>query len=307
MNTSWVNRWRHHGLQIGQSAIIAPRWRTVLALVLVSALAACSSLRLSYNQGPTAAYWWADRYVDFNDAQTPVVRQDLKDFWAWHRRSALPSYANQLTGWQTLLGGPVTADQICREFDGVVAQLRTMGEQGAAPVARWALTLQPQQIERLQTRLDKRNQDFREDHLQGNATQKWNKRLKDNRKRWADWYGDLSPEQNAMVEQQLQALPWNPSLTLEERLWRQSDLMATVRQIQSQPSQATPTMVAHLQRYLGASTPEREAQRQQTVRARCTQFASMHNSMSADQRKLAQAKLQAYIDDVRALQARAQP
>lgn len=307
MNTSWVNRWRHRGLQIEQTPIIAPRWLAWLALALVTTLVGCSSLRLGYNQGPTAAYWWANRYVSFNDAQTPVVRQDLREFWAWHRSTALPSYANQLVQWQAMLGGPVNADTICREFDGVVAQLRTMGEQGAEPVARWALTLEPQQIERLQTRLDQRNQDFREDHLQGNADKKWNKRLKDNQKRWADWYGKLSPEQNALVEQHLRATPWDPKLTLDERLGRQADLMATVKQIQSQPTQATQTMLAHLQRYLGASTPEREAQREANVRARCTQFANMHNSMSADQRTRAQTKLQGYLDDVRALQARAQP
>ena len=105
----------------------------------------------------------------------------------------------------------------------------------------------------------------------------------------------------------MNALPWNPSVTLEERRWRQADLVATVRQAQGQPAQAPKAMVEHLQRYLSASTPEREAQRQQTVRTRCAQFAAMHNTMSADQRTHVQAKLQGYIDDVRALQARAQP
>lgn len=303
MNTSWVNRWRHRGHQIGETAIIAPRWRTVLALVLLTSLTACSTLRLSYNQGATAAYWWADRYVDFNEAQTAVVRQDLKDFWAWHRRTALPSYAQQLTRWQTMLGGPIQADQVCREFDGVIAQLRVMGEQGATPLARWAVAIQPTQLDRLQARFDDRNQDFREDHLQGNAAQQRDKRLKANRQRWADWYGDLTPAQNALVEQHMNALPWNPSVTLEERRWRQADLIATVRQAQSQPAQAPKAVVAHLQRYLSASKPEREAERQQTVRARCAQFAAMHNTMSADQRTHVQAKLQAYIDDVRALSA----
>jgi hypothetical protein len=90
---------------------------------------------------------------------------------------------------------------------------------------------------------------------------------------------------------------------LEERRWRQADLIATVRQAQSQPAQAPKAMLDHLQRYLSASSPEREAQRQQTVRARCAQFAAMHNTMSADQRTHVQAKLQGYIDDVRSLSA----
>ena len=93
------------------------------------AVSACSTLRLGYNQGPTAAYWWLDRYVDFSEAQSPQVRQDLRQFWDWHRREALPVYATRMAQWQNLLAQDLTAEQVCREFDWVQAQLRTLGEQ----------------------------------------------------------------------------------------------------------------------------------------------------------------------------------
>ena len=306
MSTSWVNRWRHRSAQIGQKPIIAPqRWRTWLALGLVATLAACSTLRLSYNQAPTAAYWWADRYVDFQDSQSPQVKQDLQTFFAWHRREALPPIQQQLQRWHGLLAQDISADQVCREFGWVQAQLRLMGEQGAAPLARWATGLRPEQIQRMQKKFDERNQDFAEEHIEAPAAERFQERLKENRKRWTDWYGRLSPSQVQALEQQLRASTWDAAVTLEERRWRQADLLATVQRTQQQPAQATAAIREHLLRYASASTPARENQRQQWLRQGCQQFADMHQRMSAEQRAHAQAKLQGYIDDVGALIAQA--
>ena len=55
----------------------AKQARIIGALLLASALAACSSVRLAYNNLPTLSYWWLDGYVDFDGAQTPRVREDL--------------------------------------------------------------------------------------------------------------------------------------------------------------------------------------------------------------------------------------
>jgi hypothetical protein len=265
------------------------------------AVSACSTLRLGYNQGPTAAYWWLDRYVDFSEAQSPQVRQDLRQFWDWHRREALPAYATRMAQWKNLLAQDLTAEQVCREFDWVQAQLRTLGEQGTPSLARWALTLQPAQWQRIQTRFEDRNQDFAEDHIEGNAAKRLQKRFKDNQQRWADWYGDLSPTQNAVLQTQLRESPWNANTTLQERRWRQADLLATVQNAQRQPEQASALVNQHLLRYQSASNPEREAERQRWLRSGCAQFAAMHQQMSSEQRAHAQAKLQGYIDDVRAL------
>jgi nucleotide-binding universal stress UspA family protein len=308
MSTSWVNRWRHRGAQIGQKPIIAPqRWRTWLALGLVATLAACSTLRLSYNQGPTAAYWWADRYVDWSEGQSPQVKQDLQAFFAWHRREALPPIQQQLERWHGLLAQDISAEQVCREFDWVQAQLRLMGEQGAAPLARWASGLQPEQVQRMQKKFEERNQDFAEEHIEAPAAERFQERLKDNRQRWSDWYGRLSQGQLQALEQQLRASPWDAAITLEERRWRQADLLATVKRAQQSPEQAPAALRQHLLRYQTASTPQRETQRQQWLRSGCAQFAQMHQSMNSEQRAHAQARLRGYIDDVAALIAHNRP
>jgi hypothetical protein len=307
MSTSCLERPHRPSGGASNPTIIAPWWRWAFVLVALWSLSACNTLRLSYNQGPTAAYWWLDRYVDFNESQSPVVRQDLKAFWEWHRRQALPVYQARLERWKNMAAGQVSAEQVCREFEWVQSQVRVLGEQGTAPMARWALTLQPDQLARMQTQLEKRNEDFVEDYLEGDADEQRKRRLKDNRKRWTQWYGSLSTAQLNLLEQQLAASAWDAAQTLQERRWRQADLLKTVRAVQSNPDGAASTVAKHLQIYNSSSTPEREAQRQQWVRTGCTQFAALHNSMGSSQRAHAQAELQGYIDDLIALTSANKP
>ncbi len=52
--------------------------RIICLLGLAAALAACSAIKLGYNNIDDVAYWWLDSYVDFSDEQTPRVREDLR-------------------------------------------------------------------------------------------------------------------------------------------------------------------------------------------------------------------------------------
>ncbi|MFM8901356.1 MAG: hypothetical protein ACKOF9_15630 [Burkholderiales bacterium] len=65
MNTSFVG------------STVFKRWIIGALCCLPVLLAACSAARLGYGQGPTLAYWWLDGYVDFNEAQSLRVREDL--------------------------------------------------------------------------------------------------------------------------------------------------------------------------------------------------------------------------------------
>src|SRR5207245_8249679 len=66
--------------------------RIIVLLTLVTGLAACSAIKLGYNTLGEVAYWWLDSYIDFTDAQAPLVRQDLARLHAWHRHEELPRF-----------------------------------------------------------------------------------------------------------------------------------------------------------------------------------------------------------------------
>src|SRR5690349_2953366 len=73
------------------------------------ALAGCSALRIGYGQAPELSYWWADKYFDFDGEQSPRVRTALRQWFAWHRGSELPDYAQRLARAQAELQHPVDA------------------------------------------------------------------------------------------------------------------------------------------------------------------------------------------------------
>ena len=67
------------------------------------------ALRLGYNQGPSLALSWLDGYAEFDDAQTLRVRAALDEWFAWHRRTQLPDYADVLARARSELQGSATA------------------------------------------------------------------------------------------------------------------------------------------------------------------------------------------------------
>ena len=87
--------------------------RIIGVLVLAAALAACSAIKLAYNNLPEVSYWWLDGYLDFDDAQTPRVRDELAQLLAWHRQNELPKIVGLLQQAQALAPGDVTPAQAC--------------------------------------------------------------------------------------------------------------------------------------------------------------------------------------------------
>jgi hypothetical protein len=82
-------------------------FRFIALIIAASWLAGCSAIKLAYNQAPTLAYGWLDGYLDFNDQQSPQVRDALNRLFAWHRASELPKTADQRpAGLPTLRSSP---------------------------------------------------------------------------------------------------------------------------------------------------------------------------------------------------------
>jgi hypothetical protein len=113
---------------------VSNRWKVWIIVMLTPLLlGGCSALRLSYGQGPLLAYWWLDRQVDFSTEQTPRVREALADWFAWHRSTQLPDYAQGLGEVAAAAAGPFTPQQVCAQID--AWQQRAERAQGRAGLA----------------------------------------------------------------------------------------------------------------------------------------------------------------------------
>lgn len=277
--------------------------RTLAVTAVLAALTACTTTRMAYQQAPNLLHWWLDRQVDFSGTQSSWVRDDLNTFFAWHRREELPRIAERLRAWEGMVRSTPTHDELCREADAIVEHLQRLGEQAVPSLTRLALDLKAPQIEHLQGRQAKSNDEFAEDFLDGSPRERLQRRLDQAIDR-AEWlYGRLSPEQRDLMRRELQASPFDPQRTQAERQRRQRDLIDTVRQAQANPARAEALVRAYLQRVSRSPTPGYDDYTQAQLRHGCAQFATLHATATPAQRERAAKRLQELESDARSLSA----
>ena len=287
-------------------------WLAAAALLL----GACSTTRLAYNRAPTFAYWWLDGYVDFTDAQSPVARADIDRFFAWHRGTELPLYAQRLSRWQTLAQKDLGTEQACHEFEAVRASVNRMSERALAPLTTLALQLTPAQLDHMQRHQTKSDQSFEKDFLRGTPAQRLERRFERAIDRYESLYGPLTEPQRRQLRTRLLQSPWDPQRTRAERQRRQAVLLQVVREVQAShasdfaaggarlpPPEAVAVLRNGWQRLLDSPAPGDATYNAALVNDGCAQFAALHNSTSAEQRAHAVGVLKGYEGDLRALMA----
>ena len=287
--------------------LLSPRLGAIiLALATASALAGCSALKLGYNALPGVAYLWLDRYVDFTEAQVPQVRAQLAALHDWHRHEELPRLAALLARMQQLVVGEVTAQQACAIATQVQDRLAATGEHAAAQAAQVAASLEPGQLQHLQRKHRRNNEDFFDQWLAPPPAERQERRFDQMLKRLEDFYGRLDARQRDMLREAVASSGYDASRVLAQRQQRQQDLLQVLQQIRqadAAPAQAAELLRAYVQRLRDPPDPGYRAWRQALLERGCRSFASLHHSTTADQRARALRRLQAYQRDVRELMA----
>ena len=305
-------------MAIAGPRLILPRiiLRGLWLAVAVVVLAGCSAARLAYNQAPNVTYWWLDGHVDFDNGQSAQARADIDRFFAWHRSTELPLYAQRLAQWQTVAQQDITAEFACREFDAIRASFTRMSERGVEPLTRLALQLSPAQLDHMQRHQTKGDESFAKDFLRGTPAQRLARRLDRAIDRYETLYGTLTEAQRQLLKTGLQQSPWDPQRTQAERQRRQAAMLQTIRDVQAThaaafvasgastpPPEAVNALRGWSQRLLNSPTPGYAAYSASLVKDGCAQFAALHNSTSPEQRAHAIGVLKGYEADLRALAA----
>ena len=283
-----------------------PLFRTVIIAVLCTALGACSALRIGYSQAPDLGYWWLDGYVDFNSDQTPRVREALKQWFAWHRRTQLPDYAAQLARAQAELAADTTPARACEWQGEVIKRARTAWERALPAAAELVPTLTPQQIQHLERRYAKANDEFRDDFLQPDLRKRAERTLKRTVERAETFYGKLTDAQRSRIADTLPRSPFDPEAWFAERQLRQQSTLAMLRQFSGDGAQREPLLAALRSQADQMERSPREPYRRYAEHLNefnCSFAASLHNSMTPAQRRHAVGKLAGWEGDLRSLVA----
>jgi hypothetical protein len=289
-------------------SVIIGLW--LLALLL---LGGCSAVRIGYNQAPTLAWWWLDGYMDFDAEQAPKVKEALNQWFAWHRTTQLPDYANLLAAAQVQVLQPVTPQQVCRWADDLRQRLSVAFAQGVPVAAEQLPTLRPEQLAHLERRYRKSNRDFEDDFLQQEADERLKAAVKRTVDRAEMLYGRLDERQRQLVAAGVAASPFDPAAWLAERQAVQNDTLQTLARLTATgPARADresnlaglQALAARVQR--APPGPYRSYQ-QRLTEYNCVFIAQLHNSTSPAQRQTARSKLKGWEEDLRALAAHKSP
>jgi hypothetical protein len=275
----------------------------IAALALL--LAGCSALRLAYDQGPDLAYWWLDGYADFDETQTPRVREALGEWFGWHRRTQLGDYAALLARAETEIMRDATAAQMCRWDAAVRERIATAFDAAVPSIAAIAPSLTPQQIEHIDKRFAKRNAEFRENYrLDDDAAAQLRASVKRAVERAEMLYGRLDEAQRERIRRGVAASPFDAALWLDERRARQADILATLsrlRLLHLPQREAEAAVRAVAENVVHSPRADYRAYERTLTQYNCTLAAGLHNATTTAQRERALRKLKGYETDLRAL------
>ena len=278
-----------------------------LALGLVLGLAGCSAVRLGYEQGPLIATWWLDRRIDFNDEQKTLVRAALDRWFAWHRRTQLPVYAETLGRAAAESSGPLTPQRLCAASDEARGWLTPALEEILPSVSALAATLSPAQVERLAERLARDTEERLHKALKASAEDSRAAAVERLVDRYETFYGRLEPGQVALIEADVRAAPPDGRRQAERRRLREAAAVAGLRRIAAQRLSGAEALAVTREAAMGMLQPpsaESDVWASQVRQQGCALAARIHEQATPAQRRHLRDKLKGWEQDARGLAAR---
>ncbi|WP_295801147.1 DUF6279 family lipoprotein [uncultured Microbulbifer sp.] len=194
-------------------------WLSLLALLCLTS--ACSSVRLVYGH----LDWWLDHkinnYLDLDGAQEDLLSQRVDEFHRWHRQTQLPRYADffeEVAGQvDEISGNPKMLEELEQHAD-------ALWENSAVMLVDLIL---PLVLEMDDSQIDQLAENIREEREK--SLKKWEKsqrkREKQFRKESERWLGDLTDQQEALIDRQVAAFDFDPKVRDAQRqLWAKTFL-----------------------------------------------------------------------------------
>lgn len=283
-------------------------FRTLSVAFLLMTLAACSAVKLSYNNAQELSYWWLNSYVDFNDTQKPIIKAELEKLHDWHRFNEIPAYIKILQTLEKQATQDITSKQACVAMESIRERYRMLHMQFEPIIEKMAPTLSSEQIKYMQAHFDKNNKEWHEKWLEGDIAEQNENRLERAIKRAEMFYGNLHQEQKDILKESIRLSRFDPHYSYSERLNRQADAIATLRKIIDKKLQEPDIkleVAAYFDRYLNGDMAYQSYVDRLKADA-CEDFAKLHNSTTKAQRQHAAKKLAGYAKDFTALKSSAQ-
>lgn len=281
------------------------RTRALFLIALIALTAACSSIRLSYNNGDTLLYWWLDAYVDFEGEQSDWVKRDIRELFQWHRKTQLQDYSALLGGFQRQLAGNPTQADLLTGYRQIRNRTETLALRAVPDMVDLARSLTPDQIGQMEERFNKKNDEYRRKFVSGSVEKRQEARFDKSMEQFKLWFGGFSNEQEALLRRASDARPLDSNVWLEERILRQRKILALARKVQQEkPSkeQTTAMITALMREFFGRmDAPDRKAFYDSYANSTANYILAALRVATPAQKAHAQKRMQGWIDDFNSL------
>jgi len=279
------------------------RWLIIGSALL--ALAACSAVRVAYDNGPSLAGLWLDRWLDLDRQQEAALEPALQRWFEWHRASELPVYAERMGRWRERAAGEVDADAVCALVDETRAWSRRALDAALPPASELLPAITDAQWAHLQARQAERLAKLRAERLQPDPAERRAAALERALKQAEDLYGRLDARQRALLADSVARSPVDAARWLDERERQQAELVEALKRAQALAASERREALAALVASTFEATDPRQGWRRAWYRDGCEAWARLHNSTSPAQRERLRQRLLSYEQDLSALAAAA--
>jgi hypothetical protein len=256
--------------------------------------------RFGYELLPWLSMWRIERYIALNDAQRSAVSRRLDELHQWHRATQLPQYAAKLDEASAQMRVGLDPDQVGRWRDDVLGFWSPLADRLAPGLAELALSLEPQQINRLARRLDREADELRAKYASADPVARTEARAQRWTERMETLLGKLEPAQRAEIRSLAERFPSDEATWVDERLARGRDFVELVRRVEREKP---PLALAerwsrdYLQSLFESRDPERRARIAGNNRNGDRLTALMLNTASPAQRQHMVGVLRGYQND----------
>ena len=271
---------------------------------LVLLITACSTVRFAYNQGDTLVRWWIDDHIGLTAEQEVLTRELLEQQFWWHRTEQLADVSKTLEQLRGQLKRPLSTDEVRQFSDDLKKFIYAIAKKTTPDAAKIFVTLQSNQIEAMQKRMQRGNEKFAKEWLPP-GLEKQNKVRADKVIDRVEWlFGSINKEQAEKIRQHINNHPLDMNMVYQERLRRQSDLIKIVKSIQQNKlnqQQAEELLTVYLKNFEYGTTKEQQAfgKRRSAIGVQLSSFITQ--IMNDEQRKYASSRVETWALDVQEL------
>ncbi|MES2354394.1 MAG: DUF6279 family lipoprotein [Pseudomonadota bacterium] len=274
------------------------RWALLAGFTL---LASCSMLPLAYNNADVLVRLRVQEHFDLQGSQATDFSTRLARFHQWHRAEELPQYAGLFLAAEKRVANGLTAEDVHWATQALRERYRAMMRHVAEESAPVLVTLAPAQLTHLEKEFAEDNQKFiKAQHLGESEERQLRFRIKGMRKQFDEWFGRLTPEQDAQIVAMVTASKPLGKLRLEERKQTQQRFLALLRNHRKADGLA-PALRDMLENIESQRTPA-FAQAMQDAELRLTQLLlDLDKTLTASQRAHVKQRFASFAVDFQTL------